>query len=383
MLVIGYLLLWGIISFFIPRKERSKYIIFLSFVLPLLYFGFEPPNDESYDLSRYYIILDHMRRLELRDVLTGNYTSLYISMLGKANYVALIYFWVISKIGIDSFLPYITGVIAYYACFRILCDMSKRYAVSNSMFGVLICYILFTLNYGEISGVRNILAFSLTTYVLYLDFIEDRNKILCILMYALLSTLHISVSIILMFRLMLLLRKILSFRIIVVGCLIAYFLIRVIQRILSRFSTIEAVNLILEKIMGYSIRTEYNYRLVFGSLIIILFCLLLSQYSVMNNKLLFRNYYEFTACVCAAAIGGIWTDVLIGRLANLALFVSIPYAVYAMHTLVGKNLLSVRIQKKRRLVCATSLFGIYCITIFYAIFNTYYLYMKTFDYFFK
>ena len=48
-------------------------------MLPLLYFGFSVPND-SYDLSRYYVMIEHMQGMQLHDLFNTESTwSSYIS----------------------------------------------------------------------------------------------------------------------------------------------------------------------------------------------------------------------------------------------------------------------------------------------------------------
>lgn len=383
MLITGYLLLWDIMSYFIPSKMRKPYIIITAFALPALYFGFEPPNFETYDLGRYYIILEEMRKMGVQDILDGNLPFYITTFIGDTNYVALLYFWVISKFGINELLPYITGVIVYYICFRLAYEVSQKYMLTNVKFGIIISYILFLINYGEISGVRNILAFSIIACVLYLDLIKNTNTIFCLMVYAILIYLHTSVAIIFVLRLLLLLRRFFTFKVIVLCCLMSHFFIGIIQKLLMNFNTFSVINAVLIKIMGYSERIEYNYRLVAGSLIILMLCFILALYASKNDKKIFGKYYEFIVCMLAVAIGGISSDVLISRLATLATFLSIPCAVFVMYSLTQRNAWVIKVNNKtQKLIGIMSICYLYFSIAFFAFFHLLFSYIPTFNFFF-
>lgn len=381
MLVTGYLLIWAILSFFISPNIRKLYIFVISLALPILYFGFSVDSD-AYDISRYFIILDQMQEMSLYDVLRGksSFINIYI---GGTCYTALIYFWIISQFGVNEILPYITGVIVYYTCFSLVCKVSKQFELSNFEFGIVISYILFLVNYGEISGVRNILTFALCAYVLYTDFVEEKNKFICFGLYILLFFFHTSMILVLILRLFLTLRKIVSFRVIAFCCLFSNLFFYIIKSLFLRFSKFDAVNAVLEKMVSYSERTEYNYRLVFGSLIILIFCFIIALCTKNNeNNKYFQKYYEFTVCIVTMAIGGIWNDVVISRLSTLSIFISIPYVVFLMHSLT-KNLLIIRVKsEKNKMINIMSVIGLYIIIIFFAFFHLYFSYMSTFNHFF-
>lgn len=384
LLVTGYMMMWSALSFFVPTKRRMSYIIILSLSLPLLYFGFTPP-DESYDLSRYYIVLDIMKNIKLDDLFSGSSSLLYVyTFLGNTGFVSMIYFWIISLFGKKELLTYITGVIVYFVCLYFAYIVSRKYSLSKEKFAIIISYILFVFNYGEITGVRNAIAFALAAFVLYKDLVENKNKICCITLLILLSMVHNSVFLILLLRVLLLLRKVMSFRLVSILCLLAYPCIDLVQKFLEKFSWLLIINSLVKKIEGYSMRVEYNYRLVFGSMIIIVFVLIIAKYTIKNEKIYFGKYYEFTICLAAMTIGGIGTDVLFARLSNLLFFMSIPYVVYILKSLVKNSVLVWRVKNNnQKILGLLSVSGLYAVTVFFAVFNCYYLYMETFDYFFK
>lgn len=383
MLITGYLLLWGIMSFFLPYKMRKLYTTIASFALPVLYFGFNPPNLETYDVGRYYIILEQMRTMGVQEVLGGSLSFYITTFIGDTHFVAQIYFWLISKLGVNELLPYITGVIVYSICFGMLHDASEKYSLTNTQFGIIISYILFFINYGEISGVRNILAFSVAAYVLYLDFATNKNIVFCLMIYTILVFLHTSVMIILALRLVLLVRKIVSFRVIAFCCFVSYSFIGIIKKVLSKFSRFDIINVTLMKIVGYSEREEYNYRLVFGSLVILFLCFLLAYYASKNDKKFFGKYYEFVVCFVAIAFGGIFSDVLISRLSTLAIFISIPCAVFLLHhSLTRRSVLTIKANNKKQLLLGiVSVCFLYFSIFFFAFFHLFFSYIPTFSFF--
>ena len=159
MIVAGYLVICSILGFFVPVKIRRLYILILSFMLPLLYFGFSVPND-SYDLSRYYVMIEHMQGMQLHDLF--NTESTWSSYISGTEYVSFLYLWVIANVGngIKELLPYVSGVIVYISLFFLAYRAAKKYPLSTQKFAIVILYIIFVFNYGEISGVRNAIAFA-------------------------------------------------------------------------------------------------------------------------------------------------------------------------------------------------------------------------------
>lgn len=384
MIVAGYLVALSIFSFFIPIKNRKLYILLLSLALPLLYFGFVPP-DTSYDLSRYYIMMEHMQNLNLMDLLNMEGSLGYI-YVGDTEYISLIYFWLIAKFGcgMKELLPYITGIIVYFSLFYLAYRVNKKYPLSKNKFAIIITYVIFVFNYGEISGVRNAIAFSLAALILYEDLLENKNKCISIILIALLSMVHTSVFIIFLLRIILLFRKVVSFKVVGICSLLLYPAIGLIQAILGKFSSFYFVVTLLDKVTAYSLRTQYNYRLVVASIVITIFVLIVASYVVKCDRATFRTYYEFTVCIVALAFGGMRIDVLIARLSNLLLFMSIPYLVYIAHFMIKNRITVFKVKSdKYKLVGTASVAGVYIISIFFLFYNTYYLYMETYNYFFR
>ena len=382
MIVAGYLVICSILGFFVPVKIRRLYILILSFMLPLLYFGFSVPND-SYDLSRYYVMIEHMQGMQLHDLF--NTESTWSSYISGTEYVSFLYLWVIANVGngIKELLPYVSGVIVYISLFFLAYRAAKKYPLSTQKFAIVILYIIFVFNYGEISGVRNAIAFAIAALVLYEDLVEHKNKWLSITLLVLLSMVHSSVFIILFLRIILLFRRMISFKLVAVACLLLQPGLRLIQMILSRFSGFSFIVTLLNKIKGYSIRTEYNLRLVFGGVIIAILVLIVATYVVKCEKAIFKSYYELTVCLEAIALGGIGIDVLFSRLTNLLFFISIPYMVYIAHTMIKNRLLLISIKNNRsKLLGSFSVIGLYVVSAFFIAFNTYYLYMRISNYFF-
>ena len=125
MIVAGYLVICSILGFFVPVKIRRLYILILSFMLPLLYFGFSVPND-SYDLSRYYVMIEHMQGMQLHDLF--NTESTWSSYISGTEYVSFLYLWVIANVGngIKELLPYVSGVIVYISLFFLAYRAAKK-----------------------------------------------------------------------------------------------------------------------------------------------------------------------------------------------------------------------------------------------------------------
>lgn len=387
MIVSCYLAFWSIMSFFIPTKHRKFAIWIFALALPALYFWFNIPN-EDYDLARYYRILDQLRNYDLIDLLNGKFfnESIYARIyIGDVYVSSIIYFWLISKIGINAMLPYITGVIVYYSLFELVYMMSCKLKISRFKFGLIISIIVMTIDYAGISGVRNICAFACLAVVLYYDFIENGNKLLCVFFYGVLILFHSSVIIVVLIRCIFLLKKYTPYRLVLIICLLVNPMLGTVRAILTRISGLSIVATLLEKITAYSERDVYNYRLVLGSFLILLFviCVVMSVRRVTSRNL--KYYNQLLMCLVVFSLGSITNDILFNRIVMMTFFMALVDIVVLINMITSDNLRKVYVQSNSITAISSIMAysGIYIMIIFWLFYNTRYSYTTVLNYFFK
>lgn len=388
MIVSCYLAFWSFLSFFIPKRYRKSLILVLAIALPALYFWFNIPN-EDYDLARYYRILEELRNYGIVDLFNGKFfdESIYAKIyIGDAYLSAILYFWLISKIGINAMLPYITGVLVYYSLFLLVYKMSCKFEISSFKFGLIISLIVMTIDYAGISGVRNIFAFSSLALVLYYDFIENGNRLLCALLYGLLILFHSSVIIVVLIRCIFLLKKYIPYRIVIIICLLVNPMIRIVSTMLTRFSGLPIIAAVLEKIILYSERDIYNYRLVLGSFLILLFvtCVVMSVRRIIDGNL--KYYNQMLMCLVVFSIGSITNDILFSRIVTMAFFLSQVDVVIMLNMLVSNDSRKVVCLRSNMTTALNSIMaysGVYVMIVFWLFYNTRYSYTTVLNYFFK
>lgn len=122
----------------------------------------------SWDLYRHYDLIDKMKAGGMDYILNE---SIY-SHLPVTN---MLYAFV-SYIGLPQALPCITAIICYSVLAYIIADCGKRYNVDSRVVG---CVLLFNLAFCPflhmISGIRNVLAYSVAALGFYKDFAQHKR----------------------------------------------------------------------------------------------------------------------------------------------------------------------------------------------------------------
>lgn len=126
----------------------------------------EPP--ESWDLSRHYALIESMKTGGIRYVMNE---SVYAHLPVTNALYAFVAF-----IGPPQLLPCLTSIICYGILAYIIADCGKRYSVDSRVIG---CLIVFNLAFCPflhmVSGIRNILAYSVAALGFYKDFAQHKR----------------------------------------------------------------------------------------------------------------------------------------------------------------------------------------------------------------
>lgn len=160
---------------FVPRKHIKW--LFLALVLALSVMAFYVKPLETDDLLRYYNSLDLLRKKSL-----SGYFDLQRNGYGNFDAVPVcgLYFFFVSKLGNNNFLPAITIFLTYGSMLLVIWRFANYYKISKLYIFVGTFFLLSTYwYYDTCSGIRNGLAFAVAMFCLYFDLVE-KKKIFCL-----------------------------------------------------------------------------------------------------------------------------------------------------------------------------------------------------------
>ena len=160
---------------FVPRKHIKW--LFLALVLALSVMAFYVNPLETDDLLRYYNSLDLLRKKSL-----SGYFDLQRNGYGNFDAVPVcgLYFFFVSKLGNNNFLPAITIFLTYGSMLLVIWRFANYYKISKLYIFVGTFFLLSTYwYYDTCSGIRNGLAFAVEMFCLYFDLVE-KKKIFCL-----------------------------------------------------------------------------------------------------------------------------------------------------------------------------------------------------------
>lgn len=160
---------------FVPRKHIKW--LFLALVLALSVMAFYVKPLETDDLLRYYNSLDLLRKKSL-----SGYFDLQRNGYGNFDAVPVcgLYFFFVSKLGNNNFLPAITIFLTYGSMLLVIWRFANYYKKSKLYIFVGTFFLLSTYwYYDTCSGIRNGLAFAVAMFCLYFDLVE-KKKIFCL-----------------------------------------------------------------------------------------------------------------------------------------------------------------------------------------------------------
>lgn len=184
--VLGIILAFCLLYFLVPRKYVGFVFFLVTAALTVVAYNAVPADTD--DLFRYYDVIDILRQggmEKFRQMLDTN------SQNWGALPVCGYYFYFISLLPYNNFLPAITIFIVYGSMFLMLYKMANRFNVSK---GHLFIATIFSLTtywfYDTCSGIRNGLAFAIVLVCMYYHFVERKNIVLCIIGYVLACGLH-------------------------------------------------------------------------------------------------------------------------------------------------------------------------------------------------
>lgn len=182
---------------FIFSSNRNKFYIFSAFLFAVVAFFIKPT--EGWDLLNHYNFLHGFQRFGIGYFDYFPYTK-SLPLFG-------IYFYLISFLQLDGFLPMITYLIVYLSLFKVLSMAREDGLINLASERIAFLYIIFLISFLDLSGIRNFMAFSISSVFLYIDLARGKKRVLSFLVYIALMFFHYSCIFIVMIRLLTFLSK--------------------------------------------------------------------------------------------------------------------------------------------------------------------------------
>ena len=149
----------------IGKKQRQLFYLITAFVLSG--FAFFIRVDPSMDLYRHYITLLAFRKHGLSYFQTFAYSD--------SLFLYGVYFYLISLLQFDGFLPFITYFIVFFCVLKILRLLSEEFHLSKDTEQIGYFFCVSSISFLDLSGIRNFLVFALACYALVQDIVFHKN----------------------------------------------------------------------------------------------------------------------------------------------------------------------------------------------------------------
>ncbi|MBR4502310.1 MAG: hypothetical protein IKP22_10580 [Clostridia bacterium] len=381
LIVFACLLFWGMLGLFIPREYLRAYMVFASICLAALYFFFVPPI--TYDLSRYYELLHVIRKTDLWTVLFGDLKTNNIlwETYSSGSRLYLLYAYIISLLRIDALLPFISGVIIYCCASKlvILAAEDSEEEIADWKLGFCFLFLLLMMDFRSISGIRNMLTFTVFAYILYYDLVRKSNRLVCWIAYIALIGFHSAIIILVLLRLLMLFKHVPIF----VRMLIAFsffFFVETLISTLSRFTQYPMVSMLLQKLTDYFVYGGSTYqttRVVIRSFALV-FYLLMYLY-LKRSSFLPQVFNDYTDYFLLAAFFDFGTIGQYDTFLRMHFFLTVavcPMLLCFLHRIVGETPVEIVVPDNNETgvkeVILYAMLGVSLIMVSYVFLTAYY-----------
>lgn len=183
-----------ILYYIIPQKHVGWLFLAVTLALSVMAFNCVPKVTD--DLSNYYWQLSFLRNSDwhsFQQMLKNNEHNW--GSLPVCGY----YFYFISKLGNNGYLPAITIFIVYGSAFYVFYKASVRFKIGKLYLFLCCMFFLSTYWFYDVcSGIRNGLAFTLFIGCAYQELVEKKHRLLCVIGYLFCVGMH-SATIVLAF----------------------------------------------------------------------------------------------------------------------------------------------------------------------------------------
>ncbi len=358
----------------IPANKYKWQLILSAALLSLLYLFFVPSKD--YDLFRHFEVMNIVEGMSFKElffekVSTDNW--LLADYLDSSQ-VYLFYLFLISRLRLDTLLPVITVLIVYATAFLRIHKLGKEENISGAAVFIAFITVLFVMDYRDLSGIRNMLAYSLFTYTVYEELVNKRNPIACFSVYILLCGVHMSCVILLALRVAVLISqrsKVLRTLAAIAIFGIYTFAMDIISLISGLVGSPYLESLVYKITVYREGRKDYNPAgaVVYISIISVLFVvyLIARRQGLVGEK--FKSYSLYTLFVFAFTAGAFLQYDIIRRNTTLIMLTALPFVIlyFGRHIKGSVRRFSLTGESKFDVLASSgyAVFLIFCLAFFW------------------
>ena len=178
--------------FTVQRRHGTLYSFLIAFGMAAIAFNFAPFDYQNTDILRHFDRLRSIKNVSFQQALVND---AYSSLMGY--YLILKVFSMVEN---PSLLPAFITFLGYFVCLYVISQMDRE-KNSAIRFITLFLFMSCTSFLGFCSGIRQYLIFSCFSFIFYSETVQKKNKVLPWVMYLLLITIHTTMIIILILRL--------------------------------------------------------------------------------------------------------------------------------------------------------------------------------------
>ena len=271
-----------------------------------------------------------------------SFGKFFSNFLVKSNVpISLLYYWFIGQLPIRNLLPFITCFIFYSNIFYIMCDFCKKEKCSNSAISLSLLIIMCNSSFMEvISGIRNMLSFSILLKCFYDEFYNKKPVYKNFIYYVIACLIHQSCIILVFLRVLFLFfeKKLLKKR------KFSIYLLTFVLLILAFYIGKPYIINSLSKGMSYVITDGYSYiwetilsSFILISLIFIKFRCKKFNFLDENYAINLNNNKNFSRILEIIAIIFIFEHSIFFRINNFNLFLNLPIILTYTNELFKQN----------------------------------------------
>ena len=303
-----FILIITIIGFFVPKRQQKKYYIAIAFLLGVILMFYNPP--ETDDLYRYYKMFDIVKNKSFSDCISLNfgvsdwYYKYMLSDLMQNSRIFMLIIFIISRTGIRQLVPFFFCICTYVPLFILVDKISHKYEYRKIACNIGYMLVLFCIDFRFVTCLRNLMAYSIFALLLYDDMNTNskKRKVLIFIGYVLLCEIHMSCTVLLVIRLLILifknkLKNYICIAFLFLGTFINL-IVFVLQNYLGGFSyTVRLAQRITDYYIG---RTEYNINgavffivSILIELIIVFFCYRIERKKIDQKYCSNANYFYY------------------------------------------------------------------------------------------
>lgn len=164
------------------KKSVKKVLLLYAVILSVIGFFFVP--DKGNDLYRAFDSMQYYSSIPF-DQFFNN------MVLKSTTPLSLLLYWTVGQLNNPGLLPFIASLVFYFNIFYIFYDYSKKENISNKAMSIGLLVIMCNSSFFEvISGIRNMLAFSIVLRCIYNEFYNEKPIYKNIIWYLIAILIH-------------------------------------------------------------------------------------------------------------------------------------------------------------------------------------------------